>query len=543
MSGGRAAWIGVALVACAGAGWAIWRARSAPPEVEVARARVGPLAMDWSATGYVECRTAQVTAPDVGRVVAVAVGEGDAVEPGALLARLTTAADSAAVAAAVDSRRAAEAQARAALAAYAEAGPAQRAQERAAAAETAAAAARLAQARVAARSEARIAAAGLQAARAEAEAAGAVLRELEAGTRPEQVAQAAARIDSARASHTQAAAEHARARTLYREGAIALQALQRAGEASDQASAALAAALAAHEELRRGPRPEQVAAARAKREAAGRQVEAAEARLAGVDGARRRVTEAGAALRAARASKARVEAGVRRVAGLRSQWHAARARVSQDAALVRQAAAALRERTLRAPFGGHVGRRFVDPGDLASPGQPLLAVVEDGRSWVTAEVDEQDLAPVTPGARIGIHLPAYVGREFPGEVERLAPQAVPQTEVRTGARIVRVRVSLQRMAPADRRRLRPGMEVYVTGRAVLAPAVVLAPNEAVMTGRGGSFVYVVANGKARRRPVVAGYVSGPDTEIRGGLRAGERVAVAGTEGLADGARVAVRGRR
>jgi multidrug efflux pump subunit AcrA (membrane-fusion protein) len=136
-----------------------------------------------------------------------------------------------------------------------------------------------------------------------------------------------------------------------------------------------------------------------------------------------------------------------------------------------------------------------------------------------------------------IAAPAFVGVDFKGRVARIGGEAVPQTEIRTGARIVRVRVSLEPTPTARQALLKPGMEVHVSGRATLADEAILVPSDALLNDAEGSYVWAVKDGQVRRRRVRPGYPNGPETQIVSGLRAGERVVVGGKEGLRDGLRV------
>jgi membrane fusion protein (multidrug efflux system) len=153
-------------------------------------------------------------------------------------------------------------------------------------------------------------------------------------------------------------------------------------------------------------------------------------------------------------------------------------------------------------------------------------------------VDEQDLAPVRPGGAVVLSAPGYPDRVFQGAVERVGAQAVPQTEVRTGTRIVRVRISLDPTPPAERALLKPGMQVHVRGSAVLSPRATLVPNDAVLTDAQGSYVFVVTQDRAHRRSVQTGFATGRETEILTGLRVGEQVVVSGKEAINEGVRVA-----
>jgi HlyD family secretion protein len=378
--------------------------------------------------------------------------------------------------------------------------------------------------------------ANVTAARSEVEAARAALRDLERGNRPEEIAQAQAEVAAAEATLTRARLEAARQERLFQEGAAARSAVEDAQEAQTRAEAALKARQEALALLRSGFREERIAEARARLNAALARQEAAEGELAGLELETRRVAEAAATLRAAQAAQAEIQSAAARLETLRHEAAAARARVGQSQAVARQAGASLMERAVVAPFAGLVGRRYVDPGDMASPSQPLFSIVETETVWVVAEVDEQDLAPVREGQEAIITAPAYVGREFRGKVTRIGGEAVPQTEIRTGARIVRVRISLAPTPPSERKLLKPGMEVHASGRATLLASAILLPSDALLTDDRGNYVWVMENGQVRQRRVRAGYVNGRETEIVSGLQAGETVVLNGKEGLRDGAR-------
>src|SRR5207302_630769 len=143
--------------------------------------------------------------------------------------------------------------------------------------------------------------------------------------------------------------------------------------------------------------------------AAEARVRTAQAELAGAEIDARRRDQARAAVRAAEAALAEVRASRLHTESLRQDAAAARARAEQSAASARQAGATLADRKVTAPFAGIVGRRLADPGALASPGQPILTIVEPKRTWIAAEVDEQDVAPVRQGQPVTITVPAFAG--------------------------------------------------------------------------------------------------------------------------------------
>src|SRR5579871_878027 len=140
-------------------------------KVTVAEAQSAPLEGEWSATGYVESRTAEISAPEAGRLVAVTVREGDTVRAGETLARLASLSEAAGVQVSREGVRAALAQADASRAALYEAARLQRNHVAHSDADLAAAQARIQQAREVKRQNRRVVEARLLAARAGGEVA------------------------------------------------------------------------------------------------------------------------------------------------------------------------------------------------------------------------------------------------------------------------------------------------------------------------------------------------------------------------------------
>ncbi|MGD9496029.1 MAG: efflux RND transporter periplasmic adaptor subunit [Armatimonadota bacterium] len=189
--------------------------------------------------------------------------------------------------------------------------------------------------------------------------------------------------------------------------------------------------------------------------------------------------------------------------------------------------------SLEAPFDGVVSRRYIDPGDPALPGQPAFQVADTTEVWVTALIDDIDVAKVHEGQPVRIALPSYLGRFIPGRIAQIAATATPRTEMGTGGRVVRTRIEL----PEGRGPLRPGMEVDVTAEAVVARGVLLIPADAVMEDESGRWVYRVEDGRIRRTPVEVGANNYVQSQIISGLSAGDVVVVNGKETVGDGDRV------
>jgi len=441
-----------------------------PVPVRGAAVRSGVLSLFLSATGVVEGRIADVTSRLTARLTALTAEEGDAVAAGQVLAQQDT-----------SDLQAEIARQRAAVSA---------AQQQAAAARQTARAAAEQQRGTETRAEAAV------------DTARANLRLVQAGARTEELAVQRAAVAQAQAQVTQARQAYLRAQRLHAEGAIATQRLEEAAAAYETARAQLTAQEQQLLRLQSGARTEEIEAARA-------QVQAAEA-----------------ALREARAGRGGVAARER-------EADAAAAQVAQAQAALRAAQAQLSYATVRSPFAGVVVEKHKEVGEMASPYEPIYSVANLQQIWVTAEIDEEDVAAVAVGQRVTVTLDAFPGRAATGVVARVGQVAQSREVGRVRAKVVPARITLVRSTLP----LRPGMEVNVTGSLPTGRTTLLVPNDAIFRSGDQDRVYVIADQRAHVRTVTIGQSNFEQTQILSGLRAGEVVAVSNLDRLADGARV------
>ena len=192
-------------------------------------------------------------------------------------------------------------------------------------------------------------------------AAQAQLADLEAGARREEIEQARAVLRSATVAREWAERELGRVRQLFAKELLAFQEVDRASNAFDAAQANEASAREKVALLEAGPRPDAVAAARSQ------------------------VAEARAALALARAR--------------------------------------LVETRLDSPLTGIVLRKSLEVGETATPGVPILTLMDPDDLWLRAYVSETDLGRVRLGQAATLTVDAYPSRTFPGVVSEIASEA------------------------------------------------------------------------------------------------------------------------
>jgi RND family efflux transporter MFP subunit len=205
------------------------------------------------------------------------------------------------------------------------------------------------------------------------------------------------------------------------------------------------------------------------------------------------------------------------------------AAVAQAQAALSAAETAATRLIVRAPFTGIIAKRMHNPGDLveASAGDPVLRLVDPRRLEVTASVPIADVARVMIGA----------AARLTGGVEAALKVASRPAAVEPGTAAVPVRLSFSSSSVT----FPVAVPVQVDIEAEEHKAVVLVPAVAIVREGEETFVYVAADNKAQRRPVMIGIADERHAEIRSSIKAGENVITRGQAGLPDGATIMVEG--
>jgi RND family efflux transporter MFP subunit len=261
---------------------------------------------------------------------------------------------------------------------------------------------------------------------------------------------------------------------------------------------------------------------------------------------------AAAELQAADAGLALARASHDRIAGLQAKRSAtaqelddatatlrsAEARVAGASARVLQAASAVESAraasdqasaiesftTITAPFDGMVTEKMVEPGNMASPGMPLLRL-EDTRGFrLEVRVDESRIGQI----RNGDNVPVFLGT---GTTSITGTVVEVSRAVDADARAFLVKIALP-----DARGLRSGE--FGKARFGGTPRRALTiPSSAIVRRGQLTSVFVVERGVARVR-----LVNLNESEVLAGLTESEVVILSPTAGVTDGRRVSVGGR-
>jgi membrane fusion protein (multidrug efflux system) len=210
--------------------------------------------------------------------------------------------------------------------------------------------------------------------------------------------------------------------------------------------------------------------ARASADAARAEVTAAQS---GITVAQQRAAQARAGAAQARAGLATAKTAPQQLQVTQARAAAAEARVQQAQAALQQAELNLAYTTVKAPGDGVVSRKTIEPGQVVQAGQPLMALVDLDRVWITANFKETQLKSMKAGQKATVEVDALGGREFEGHVDSIAaatgakfsllpPENATGNFVKVVQRIP-VKIVLEQ-GQDPQHLLRPGMSVTPTVR-------------------------------------------------------------------------------
>jgi RND family efflux transporter MFP subunit len=248
--------------------------------------------------------------------------------------------------------------------------------------------------------------------------------------------------------------------------------------------------------------------------------------------ARIEVGELKAALDRAEAALAQADRDLARYRSVAESGAVAKAEIEQAESRQRMAAATVAETriqvenaTVKAPFAGTITRKFLEPGDFASPDRAIFAMEDPSLLRLEINVAESLANSVQLGNPFRIEV-AGADADLEGKVSEISPSAD------VGSRTFLIKLDLP-----NTEALRAGQ----FGRAFLPRGnrtAILVPDASVISRGQMDYVFVVAEKIARLRIVRTGKTLEGKTEILAGLDGGETIVLNPSQELQDGQPIA-----
>lgn len=189
----------------------------------------------------------------------------------------------------------------------------------------------------------------------------------------------------------------------------------------------------------------------------------------------------------------------------------------------------LNDTRIKTPIAGIVTSRTVDFGTMIQPGMTIGNVVDISKLKVKLNVAEKDAFKLKAGDKVDITTEVYPGITFAGIIESISSKG-------DEAHTYPIEITL---ANSKANPLKAGMFSRVHFVSIHSHESVVIPREAIIGSIKEPKVYVIENGMAKLRSVVAGAEAGIKLQILQGLKEGEQIVVSGHNNLKDNVSVTV----
>ncbi len=181
----------------------------------------------------------------------------------------------------------------------------------------------------------------------------------------------------------------------------------------------------------------------------------------------------------------------------------------------------LQKKTIKAPFGGVVIKKYVERGEWLFQGASVATIAKDDVVHIVAEVPEGIIRYIAQGMNIKV-------RTGLGEITGKVFAIVPRGDIST--RTIPVKIRAKNILS-----LLEGMEAQVSLPTGEKKKTFTVNRDAVITVFGNTVVFAVIDSKAKMIPVnVVGYKNMTAGVYTEGLEEGMKVVVKGNERLRDG---------
>jgi RND family efflux transporter MFP subunit len=195
---------------------------------------------------------------------------------------------------------------------------------------------------------------------------------------------------------------------------------------------------------------------------------------------------------------------------------------------------------IKSPIDGTVSNVAVDAGEPATPGVPVITVIDPRDLSIEIQIDQADIGQVKKGADVMVNADAYSDEIFLGKLEFLNTEAeqkmiggVPSTDEED--KVFRGRIKLK----SETTKLFSNMSVDAEIVVQRLNNVLIVPREAVANENDKYYVFLVKMGHVQKHEIKTGLKDSNNVEISDGIKPGTILAVSNIMKLKNGTRIKI----
>jgi RND family efflux transporter MFP subunit len=184
---------------------------------------------------------------------------------------------------------------------------------------------------------------------------------------------------------------------------------------------------------------------------------------------------------------------------------------------------------IKAPIAGYINKRYIELGTYASPGTPLFELVDISKLKLKVAVNESQITNVKVGDTVKVTASILPDKQFTGKVSFVAYKADQSLNFP-------IEVEVENDNTLN---LKAGMYGAVEFNYEEGDQKLIIPRTAFVGSVNNNEVFVVENGIAKMKEVVAGRILGDEVEVLKGLKANDMVVTTGQINLTEGTKVTI----
>lgn len=191
--------------------------------------------------------------------------------------------------------------------------------------------------------------------------------------------------------------------------------------------------------------------------------------------------------------------------------------------------AQLSKATIKAPFSGTIGLRYISKGTYVTPSTPIATLVNLNQLKITFSIPEKYANSMKVESELTFTVSGS-NEEYKAKIYALEPM------VDLATRTLKIRA----IAENSQKRLYPGMFANVILPLETINDAIMVPTEALIPIQNGKMIFISREGKANQIEVKTGSRTDSSVRIISGLKPGDTILTSGVMSLKDGVPVNVK---
>lgn len=184
---------------------------------------------------------------------------------------------------------------------------------------------------------------------------------------------------------------------------------------------------------------------------------------------------------------------------------------------------------IKNPISGYIDHKFLELGEMATPGMPIVNVVDVTNIKISAGVAERYLRDIKLGSNANISFSIFPGEKFKGRVSYVSPS------VNVDNRTFEIEILMSNPSSKLKPEIVADMNIQ---KSKYDKAIVI--NQSFITSSDlGQVVFIEKDGLVEMKKITIGAKSGNEVMITNGLEVGDRLITVGYQDVVQGEKVNV----